>query len=1466
MRTGGLIAAVALAATGAAAIKMASSFETAFAEVGTLFEAPKEQIDELRSDVLDLSKTMGIDAVEATKSLYQAISAGVAPAEAVAFLAKNVELAVGGVTDLETAVDLTTTVMNAWQLESSELTRVMDVMFATVQEGKTTVGELGASMFNVAPIAASAGVSIEEVSAALAALTAQGVPTSEATTQLRQAIVSLVAPGRRQVKIATEMGIVLNEQTLRTKGLGAALGDLIKQTDGDKESLKRLLGSIEAVNAALIIGGTGAADYAENLDIATNAAGLTKDAFEEMNETFGRQVSILTNQLKGILIEIGLDVLPLLTDAVTKLAEWVGEELPKVIDSAKEKFSEWIAVIQEVDDVLRDMFNFVIRNQVALVAAITLIGLALASAFGPVGIALAAGGAVIVGLALFRTELDKLSAPALQFRKDMLFIARDALVLGRHLSTLGLDTIPKVGEALGDFIDPATSDAIDSMNERIEDLNVAFTHLRRQASDTTISQILGIEEIDLATASAEELIEHEAELTKGKRDLQVAQDTLNRTILEASPPQIGYLEALQKTAEEGRTLEGLLFEIEKGQNAFNFTIARTIDFMRGGFDIAESLTEQYDKYKHVMSAANQAQIEAIISAGDLNATLEFLARQAINTGIGFSQMTDEMLVSVAVGNEVARMWTSVNAAQQGFGTPDSIDEILNRIIAARERLAVAAGPSGGGFFTPAPVNLSPAAIAEPDIETIEEMWTRLGQEIAEAIGTAIAGGARSDNSLLAFLDEAFQFMEDVPARFADAVNPILAVIQQGAAVVSNIQDVMDDAIERGFVRIGDITRLLSEGAIDAAQDFLDAFLGKESEIGIKISEAAAEKAREAAEEFAEEFGNTLVDSLDNLDSIFNTWVQRAMSQLSSLLNAPTVESAATDVRIAELKIQENDLLEKAERDRLFRLEIIERIEENILSIREAAQAEVENLEGLLGELREGEAALVEDLQGQIEASREAEREQLDALNDQVSALRKAEREETRLLQDDLEALRRRNFDQQVELEEALEEVREKNRLRQIAIEDELEALKESNVAALKLATEELGIAQDEAREKQRAANDIRREVERSDARVLPITLAKRLAIAEAEEEAANAALEAAEERKEALKEEQKAAEEALKDQIAAIKEETRVARELAADKIGAIREETRLAQQEARDRIQLLKDTLDAELALLADEKEAIETVAGARQEALEEEIEMVHIQADLVREFLERAIENTNKAADAAIARMEDAIEAWEKWRFEAEKQVEAINAEIEALEKLNTRRQLERDLMEARARAADATLKTEAEVIASIEEMIGKIADGTSQLLILQGILDEVIRGITEGMAAPILANLLQHLGLDDLAAELLAASLGLSDATLSEVLERAIKALHDAGLIESPLIPTLHQGGFIPAGQEGLARLRGPEAVVPMGSNMFSQLLGALGGAGGGGGEMGFRNYGTIQLLAAGDSDHRALKSISRSLEVT
>jgi len=100
----------------------------------------------------------------------------------------SAKAAIGGVTETATSADAITTILNAYKKGASEAESVSDMLFTTAKLGKTTMGELGKSIAQAAPIASSFGIDIEDVLAAVVSITKQGVPTAEAMTKIRAAI------------------------------------------------------------------------------------------------------------------------------------------------------------------------------------------------------------------------------------------------------------------------------------------------------------------------------------------------------------------------------------------------------------------------------------------------------------------------------------------------------------------------------------------------------------------------------------------------------------------------------------------------------------------------------------------------------------------------------------------------------------------------------------------------------------------------------------------------------------------------------------------------------------------------------------------------------------------------------------------------------------------------------------------------------------------------------------------------------------------------------------------------------------------------------------------------------------------------------------------------------------------------------------------------------------------------------
>jgi TP901 family phage tail tape measure protein len=292
------------------AVKSASSFEKGMAEVNTLINLSEDQLKDLSDGTRKLAREMGIDAVDATSALYQAISAGQKPADVLEFLGIAAESSIGGVTDLETSVDGLTTILNAFGMESSETTRVADIMFATVRGGKTTMTELAGAMFQVAPIAAAAGVSLEEIAAATATVTKQGTVTKVAMTGLRQLLVSMMKPTTVMSELLSGMGFESGQAALDALGLVGALDAVRTATDGNVEAFATAIGSVEALTPALQLTGPNLVKFKADLDDVTNATGASHAAFVVMQETSARQFAIMKAHFTDLKIEIGDALIP----------------------------------------------------------------------------------------------------------------------------------------------------------------------------------------------------------------------------------------------------------------------------------------------------------------------------------------------------------------------------------------------------------------------------------------------------------------------------------------------------------------------------------------------------------------------------------------------------------------------------------------------------------------------------------------------------------------------------------------------------------------------------------------------------------------------------------------------------------------------------------------------------------------------------------------------------------------------------------------------------------------------------------------------------------------------------------------------------------------------------------------------------------------------------------------------------
>lgn len=305
---------------GVSAVTTAADAETSFAKVQTLLSSGTD-VNAFFESVRKGSREAGIPLSEFTEALYQSLSASVAQGSAVKFTTEAAKLGRGGYTDLATAVDVLTTIQNAYGLSASQTTKIADRLITTQNLGKVNVAQLAAVMGRSIPVAKSYNVSLETLFASYAALTKNGNPAAETTTLLNAAFNEL---GKYGTKTAT----ILKDQTGKSfselMASGVALTDVlgILQDAASRSglSLSDLFGSAEAARGAKLIIDN-AQDITNAITAMGDSAGASAEANATMLNTYNEQVKQLKTNWGLLMEEVGRRALPGLNKVVGQLTK-----------------------------------------------------------------------------------------------------------------------------------------------------------------------------------------------------------------------------------------------------------------------------------------------------------------------------------------------------------------------------------------------------------------------------------------------------------------------------------------------------------------------------------------------------------------------------------------------------------------------------------------------------------------------------------------------------------------------------------------------------------------------------------------------------------------------------------------------------------------------------------------------------------------------------------------------------------------------------------------------------------------------------------------------------------------------------------------------------------------------------------------------------------------------------------------
>lgn len=279
--------ALPLIAGGTAAIKMAADFDKSMTKIKTLVGIAGADVDAMGSSVKAFATAAGVSSGEAAEAMFFITSANLRGADAMSVLEQSTKAAALGLGSTATIADLATSAMNAYGVKSLSATNATDVLTAAVREGKLEASELSSAMGQTLPVASNMGIKFHEVGAAFAAMSRTGTNAAQASTQLNSIMMGIMKPTKDAEKAMLSLGLSKEKlrQQIREKGLLSVLQTLRQASIVNSEAFERVFGNVRAVRGILDLTGASMGDTVKIFDRMSNTAGMTQQAFEELQKS-----------------------------------------------------------------------------------------------------------------------------------------------------------------------------------------------------------------------------------------------------------------------------------------------------------------------------------------------------------------------------------------------------------------------------------------------------------------------------------------------------------------------------------------------------------------------------------------------------------------------------------------------------------------------------------------------------------------------------------------------------------------------------------------------------------------------------------------------------------------------------------------------------------------------------------------------------------------------------------------------------------------------------------------------------------------------------------------------------------------------------------------------------------------------------------------------------------------------------
>lgn len=369
------------------AVKKSMDFEAQMDRVGAIAGANSKELKAMEKTALDLGASTSKSASEVAEGMELMAAMGYNANQIIAAMPGVIAAAEASGEDMALVAETVAAALNSFGLEAKEASRVADVLAQSANMSAAGIRDMQYAFKYAAPVAKSLGISLEELSAAVAIMSNAGIRGEQAGTTLRTALIRLSDPPKEAAAMLKELGVRIKDSSGKMLPFNQIIAQLSKSTEkmsnAQKLAALSTIFGTEAASGMLTVIEAGPEKFDKLTKSLENSAGASQEAAQKMKDNLKGSLEELQGAFETAQITIGNALAP----AIQKVAGYIQQ--------------------------LVDWFNNLspsAQKTIAVIAAVTAV---LAGVGAAIGILLGIVGMAASGIGVLASAFGAISAPAL---------------------------------------------------------------------------------------------------------------------------------------------------------------------------------------------------------------------------------------------------------------------------------------------------------------------------------------------------------------------------------------------------------------------------------------------------------------------------------------------------------------------------------------------------------------------------------------------------------------------------------------------------------------------------------------------------------------------------------------------------------------------------------------------------------------------------------------------------------------------------------------------------------------------------------------------------------------------------------------------------------------------------------------------------------------------------------------------